>query len=76
MRALLCHRNESRAQSFADGLTEQDEPNAVWGIDFEGHFPLRNGRRCYPLTVSDGYSRLLLRREALTHPDELSVREA
>ena len=38
----------------------------------KGHFKLGDGRRCYPLTISDGFSRYLLRCQALEHPDELS----
>lgn len=36
------------------------EPNAVWQADFKGEFRLGNGQYCYPLTVSDAYSRFLL----------------
>ena len=41
-------------------LTAMDEPNAVWTVDFKGHFKMKNGRYCYPLTVQDAYSRYLL----------------
>jgi transposase InsO family protein len=41
-------------------------PNGVWTADFKGHFPTRDGRRCYPLTIVDGYSRYLLACQALT----------
>lgn len=37
-----------------------DAPNAVWTADFKGEFKTRDGIYCYPLTVCDGYSRLLL----------------
>lgn len=43
-------------------------PNSVWSADFKGQFRLGNGRLCYPLTVADGYSRVLLGCEALTSP--------
>jgi transposase InsO family protein len=49
-------------------------PNAVWCADFKGGFALGNGRRCNPLTLSDGYSRYLLRCEGLSHTDESVVR--
>lgn len=52
-----------------------EAPNDVWCIDFKGHFPTSDGRRCYPLTLIDGYSRFLLRCEALTEPDGKHVRE-
>jgi putative transposase len=35
-------------------------PNQVWCADFKGQFRMGNGRYCYPLTVTDGYSRFLL----------------
>ena len=35
-------------------------PNQVWCADFKGQFKTRDGRYCYPLTVTDGYSRYLL----------------
>jgi transposase InsO family protein len=49
-------------------------PNTVWCADFKGSFLLGNGRRCNPLTISDAYSRFLLRCEALTYTDERHVR--
>lgn len=32
-------------------------PNALWQMDFKGHFALGNHRRCHPLTVLDDCSR-------------------
>jgi transposase InsO family protein len=69
-------RRKERAGEYSDGLTAQDAPNAVWGADFKGWFKLRTGAKCYPLTVSDGYSRYLLRCDALAHPDEEACRKA
>ena len=40
-------------------------PNDVWSADFKGQFKTGDGRYCYPLTVSDGYSRYLLGCQAL-----------
>jgi putative transposase len=47
---------------------EATSPNAVWSSDFKGQFRLGNGRLCYPLTVSDGYSRYLLGCHGLEAP--------
>lgn len=49
-------------------------PNTVWCIDFKGWFRTADGRRCYPLTLIDAYSRFLLRCEALRDPDTKHVR--
>lgn len=41
-------------------------PNDVWSADFKGQFKTGNGRYCYPLTVTDNYSRYLLSCQALS----------
>jgi putative transposase len=48
-------------------------PNDVWSADFKGHFKTGDGRYCYPLTITDGYSRFLLSCQALS---STSVAEA
>ena len=45
--------------------TPMAAPNAVWTADFKGDFATRDGVRCYPLTVVDGFSRYLLACRAL-----------
>ena len=40
--------------------TAMSAPNGVWCADFKGQFKTRDGLYCYPLTVTDGYSRYLL----------------
>ena len=40
-------------------------PNDCWSADFKGQFRLGNGLYCYPLTVTDNYSRYLLECKAL-----------
>jgi len=43
-------------------------PNAVWSADFKGQFRMGDGKLCYPLTVSDNFSRYLLSCRGLSHP--------
>jgi transposase InsO family protein len=43
------------------------EPNDIWAADYKGEFRLKNGRYCFPLTVSDLASRYLLGCDA--HPE-------
>lgn len=43
-------------------------PNELWSADFKGQFRTGDGRYCYPLTVSDAYSRFLLCCRGLAHP--------
>ena len=40
-------------------------PNEVWSIDFKGQFRMGNRRYCYPLTLTDNFSRMILACEAL-----------
>ena len=40
--------------------TEAVRPNDVWGADFKGQFRTRDGRYCYPFTVTDLYSRYVI----------------
>jgi transposase InsO family protein len=65
-------RRVRRSSPYGDRLRQYDAPNAVWCADFKGCFPLggqRGGReRCHPLTISDGFSRYLLRCRALRRP--------
>jgi putative transposase len=43
--------------------------NDVWCIDFKGWFLTGDGMHCEPLTLSDAYSRYLLRCQAMTRKD-------
>lgn len=61
-------RRIRRSTPYGDRLRQYDAPNAVWCADFKGDFPMgghRDGERCHPLTISDGFSRYLLRCRAL-----------
>ena len=62
----------SSTQPFADVTG----PNATWCVDFKGHFRMGDGKKCYPLTVIDAYSRFLLRCEGMTEPDGREVQRA
>jgi transposase InsO family protein len=50
------------------------QPNDLWCTDFKGHFPVGDGLRCHPLTISDAMSRFLVRCDGVTSPDEPTVR--
>lgn len=50
------------------------QANDTWSADFKGDFRLGNGRRCYPLTLSDNFSRYLLACRGLERPSYQAVR--
>lgn len=52
------------------------EPNAVWCCDYKGQFRLGNGRHCYPLTVTDLFSRYLLGCEGMERIDGEAAKTA
>jgi putative transposase len=49
-----------RAAPTPGGVPPIMAPNDVWCTDFKGWFRTGDGATCYPLTVSDGFSRYLL----------------
>jgi putative transposase len=46
-------------------VTPIEAPNATWCADYKGEFKLTTGYYCYPLTITDGYTRYLLKCKAL-----------
>lgn len=60
-------RRRFRNSPYSDRLGGYDRPNAIWCADFKGHFPVGD-QRCHPVTISDGFSRYLLRCHALPRP--------
>jgi putative transposase len=42
-----------------------DRPNAVWSADLKGWFETGDGRRCDPVTMTDNFSRYLIRCQAV-----------
>jgi len=54
------HRRRRRWEHPGAIPLETGRPNQVWPADFKGQFKTRDGRYCYPLTVTDHYSRALL----------------
>ena len=50
-------------------------PNQLWCVDFKGQFKTRDGRYCYPLTVTDRYSRYLLGCQGLLSTETRGAKE-
>ena len=57
-----------RVPPYAEPFQLCQAPNAVWSADYKGQFFTLDGKLCYPLTVSDNYSRYLLRCKGLLGP--------
>ena len=73
--AVLRRNARNRTQpSRAIQRFEREAPNQMWQMDFKGHFPLRNGQRCHPLTIVDDHSRYLIELHACTDERTETVR--
>ena len=66
-------RRRHRGVPSPSPLSPVAAANDVWGIDFKGWFRTQDGSRCDPLTMTDLYSRYVLRLQALAKPDGDSV---
>ncbi len=55
-----------KTQAYDQPFVGCDYPNAVWSGDLKGWFVTGDGVRCDPLTITDNYSRMLLRCQAVT----------
>lgn len=56
-------------------MTSARRCNAVWTLDFKGHFFTGDRRKCLPLTIRDLFSRYLLCTEHVDQPSERAVRQ-
>jgi len=59
---------------YTQPFGECDAPNDIWSIDYKGQFYMKNGHVCYPLTLSDNFSRFLLGCQALEGPRYVPTR--
>jgi transposase InsO family protein len=56
---IVPRRRKRRTTPATQPLSHATAPNSLWCIDFKGDF-LVGGRRCYPLTITDAFSRYLI----------------
>lgn len=62
---LVKRMNKRKPRPKGTFLSNGQNPNDLWCVDYKGEFMLGNKRYCYPLTVTDYASRYLLLCEAL-----------
>lgn len=72
----LVHSRRKRHHTppYSQPFLKSNQPNEVWCADFKGQFRLGEGSLCYPLTVTDSYSRYILGCWALARPTYLQTR--
>jgi len=59
-------KRKRRVAPYTTPFTLCTQPNDVWSIDYKGQFALGNQEICYPLTVTDNFSRYVLAIEGST----------
>lgn len=76
-RAGLVETRRRRPKYRAVGtlLREAKAPNDVWCVDYKGQFRLGDRSYCYPLTMTDQYSRFLLGCEGMSKISDEAARE-
>ena len=52
------------------------EPNDVWSADFKGQFKLGNNSYCYPLTITDNFSRFIIACDGYLNPTFANVQKS
>lgn len=58
-------RKKNHFKSTGTHLSCPEKENDLWCADFKGQFKMKNNQYCYPLTITDQYSRYLIMIEAL-----------
>jgi len=66
-------RRSRRTRAYDQPFVGCDFPNAVWSADLKGWFLTGDSVRCDPLTISDNYSRMLLRCQAVTPANHQAI---
>jgi transposase InsO family protein len=66
----LVHKRKRRFKvpPYTEPFKACEAPNTVWSADYKGQFYTWGAHICYPLTISDNYSRYLLACQGLAGP--------
>jgi putative transposase len=67
-------RRQDRHRAPAAALMPITAANDAWTTDFKGEFRTGDHRYCYPLTLRDGFSRYVLRCDALLNKSDAAAR--
>jgi len=70
----VARKRRLRPERTHQPLAHADEVHRVWSVDFKGWFRTGDGQRCDPLTLTDNYSRYLLRCQALRAETTVQVK--
>ena len=71
---VVARRKRRRTEPYSKPLAHANGSNSVWCADFKGWFKTMDGARIDPLTITDAWSRYLLRSQAVEKTDTERVR--
>jgi transposase InsO family protein len=71
---VVARKKRHRTEPYSEPLAHAMEANRVWCADFKGWFKAGDGTRVDPLTISDAWSRYLLRCQAVEKTNTERVR--
>lgn len=66
-------KRRNRVPVYGEPFINCTNPNDVWSIDYKGQYQTKDKRICYPLTITDNFSRYLISCEALPGPRYLDT---
>jgi transposase InsO family protein len=67
-------RKRKRTTPCSEPFSLVTGPNQLWCMDFKGYFATADGKRCDPFTITDAYSRYLIRCQIVSRMDLSQVR--
>jgi transposase-like protein len=68
------HKKRRRTEPYTQPLAHANQSNRVWCADFKGWFKSGDGARVDPLTITDAWSRYLVRCQAVEKTETERVR--
>jgi len=71
---IQARRSRRKTPPYSEPLKHATAPNQLWCADFKGWFYCGDGTRCDPFTMTDAYSRYLLRCRATEKSDGVHTR--
>jgi transposase InsO family protein len=67
-------RKRKRTTPCSEPFSLVTGTNQLWCMDFKGYFTTGDGKRCDPFTITDAYSRYLIRCQIVSRMDLSQVR--
>ena len=66
---VIARRKRRKTAPYGEPLAHAEGPNRVWCADYKGHFRTGDGSVIYPLTITDAFSRYVVRCQQVVKTD-------